>query len=413
MVRKWIALVIIVILAGVAWRVFGSNRRVAAPASPAAATVPVEVAVVQTRTLMKSVIVGGTVQAVHEVLATAKISGRIAAVPVKEGDRVAAGQVLVRLEDREQLAQVQLAEANLVATQARLRLLELGARPEERVQTDQAVAQARANFETAKEALARMETLYSAGAASKAQLDAARLQYDVTRAQYESARQQQQAVQAGARPEELQMAQAQVSQAQAAVTYARLLAANATITSPLAGIVTIRSVDPGNLANPGAPLVTVAQIDTVHVVLDVSETDLSRVALGQTVTVRADAYPDTTFPGLVAEIGQAADVHTRVFKVKVAVENPQHRLKPGMFARAEIATQRVENALVIPRDAVVSADGKTVVFVVDGGKARARPVELGVVDGPVVEVRAGLTAGESVVVAGLTDLTDGAAVIVR
>lgn len=411
--RKWLAIVIVVILAGVAWQVFGSSRRTAIPTSRSTAAVPVEVAPVQTRTLTKVMQAGGTVQAVHEVVVTAKISGRVASVRVTEGDRVLAGQVLVRLEESEQRAQLQVAEANLAAAQARLRMIESGARSEERVQVEQAVVQARANFDTAKENLDRMESLLVSGAVSQSQLDAARLQYNVARAQYESARQQLQAVQTGARPEERQMAEAQARQAEAAVTYAQLQVANTTIIAPLAGIITARSVEPGNMANPGAALMTVAQIDTVHVVLDISETDLSRVAVGQMVAVRADAYPDATFEGRVAEIGQAADTPTRVFKVKVAVANDHHRLKPGMFAHAEITTQRVEGALVIPRDAVVTTDGKAVVFVVDGDKARARPVELGAADGPVVEVRSGVTAGESVVVAGQTDLTDGMTVLVR
>ncbi len=411
--RKWIVLVMVIVLAVVVWRVLGSGRRSAAPAQQTEPAIPVEVAATQTKTLVDSVSAGGSVEAVQEVTVTAKIPGRVAAVRVKEGARVTAGQVLIRLEDRELLAQVQQAEGNLAAAQARLRLLELGARPQERVQVEQAVAQARANYETAAESLTRMQTLFDSGAVSKAQLDAARLQYDVARAQYESAQQQQSVVQTGARPEELEMARAQVIQAQAATTFARLQAANATITSPMSGTVTARSVEPGSLASPGMPLMTVAQVDTVYVVLDVSETDLSRVKVGQIVTVRADAYPDTTFRGLVREIGQAADSRTRTFKVKVGVENRGHELKPGMFARAEITAGLRENALVIPRDAVVTENGRTVVFVVADGKARARQIELGMVSGPVVEVRSGLEAGESVVVAGQTDLTDGDAVTVR
>ncbi len=411
--RKWIVLVMVIALALVVWRVLGSGRRSAAPAQQTEAAVPVEVAAVQTKTLVDVVSAGGSVEAAQEVTVAAKIPGRVAAVRVNEGDRVTAGQVLIRLEDRELLAQVQQAEGNLAAAQARLRLLELGARPQERVQVEQTVAQARANFETATESLTRMQTLYDSGAVSKSQLDAARLQYDVARAQYESAQQQLSVVQTGARPEELEMARAQVMQAQAAATFARLQAANATLTSPLSGTVTARSIEPGSLASPGVPLMTVAQIDTVSVVLDVSEIDLSRLKVGQIVTVRADAYPDTTFRGVVKEISQAASSSTRTFKVKVAVENPRHDLKPGMFARAEITIGVKENALVIPRDAIVTENGRSVVFVVSDGKARVRQIDLGMISGPVVEVRSGVEAGESVVVAGQTDLTDGDAVTVR
>jgi len=412
-VRKWIVLVVVIVLAAAVWRVLGSGQRSAAPAQQTEAGVPVEVAPVQTKNLLDIVSAGGSVEAAQEVTIAAKIPGRVAAVLVREGDRVLRGQVLIRLEDRELAAQLQQAEGNLAASQARLRLLELGARPQERAQVEQAVAQARASFETAAETLNRMQTLLASGAVSQSQLDAARLQYDVARAQYESARQQLSVVQTGARPEELDMARAQVAQAQAAVTFARLQLANATITSPLSGTVTTRSVEPGSLASPGVPLMTVAQIDTVSVVLDVSETDLGRLKVGQIATVRADAYPDLTFRGTIKEIGQAADSRTRTFKVKVAVENARHELKPGMFARAEITIGLRENALVIPRDAVVTENGRSVVFVVIDGRARARQIEVGMISGPVVEVRSGLEAGQSVVVAGQSDLTDGDAVTVR
>lgn len=414
--RRWIVLIIVVILAAVAWRVFGSSRRQTAVQPAADAAVPVDMATAETRQLSERVTAGGTVEALEEVTVTTKLTGRVAAVLVKESDRVHAGQVLVRLEDAEILAQVRQADANLQAARARFQLLEQGARPQERAQVDAAVAQAQASLENAKQTLARMQSLYDSGAVSKAQLDAARLQYDVAQSQYESVVQQRSVVQTGARPEELAMAHAQVDQAEATLAFARLQAQNAIITSPLTGTVTHRFVDPGDLASlmPGqTDLVTVAQIDTVYVVLDVSETDVGRIRVGQPVAVLADAYPDRRFSGAVRAVAPAADPRTRNFKVKIAVANPDHALKPGMFARGDITVAQTSEALVIPRDAVVSSSGRPTVFVVEAGKARVREVQLGQVSGPVVQILSGLRAGESVVVAGQDQLADGTAVTVR
>ena len=160
-------------------------------------------------------------------------------------------------------------------------------------------------------------------------------------------------------------------------------------------------------------LVTVAQIDTIYVVLDVSETDVGRIRVGQPVAVLADAYPDRRFSGAVRAVAPAADPRTRNFKVKIAVANPDHALKPGMFARGDITVAQTSEALVIPRDAVVSSSGRPTVFVVEAGKARVREVQLGQVSGPVVQILSGLRAGESVVVAGQDQLADGTAVTVR
>ena len=416
--RRWIAVAALIIVIAVGWRVLAStSRRSQTPApAPAEVVVPVEVAPVRTQTLVTTVSAGGTVEAVEEVVVTTKLAGRVAAVPVKEGDAVYAGQVLVRLEADEMLAQVQQAEANVRAAQARLRMLEQGARSQERAQVEAAVEQARAGYESAKAGLARMQSLYETGAVSKAQLDAAQLQHDVAKAQYESALQQRSVVQTGPRPEEMEMARAQVAQAQAALQYVRLQAANTTISSPISGTVTRRSVDPGELVStmPGqANLVTVAQLDQIYLALDVSETDLGKIRVGQQVTIHADSYPDRTFQGTVRELAQAADFRTRTFKVKVLVVNRDHALRPGMFARGEITVARLDGVMVIPRDAIVRTNGEATVFVVEGGKAHLRTVQLGITGGPIVEIRRGLQPGESVVVAGQSDLSDGQGVTVR
>jgi RND family efflux transporter MFP subunit len=151
----------------------------------------------------------------------------------------------------------------------------------------------------------------------------------------------------------------------------------------------------------------------VHIGLDVSETDLARVKPGQTVALRVDAYPDRGFTGTVVEVGQAADPRVRVFKVKVAVANPDHLLKPGMFARGTITTGQRAQALVIPRDAVTTENGQSTVFIAEAGKARTRKVRLGMMSGPVVEVLEGLAKGDAVIVVGQSGLTDGTPVSAR
>ncbi len=479
--RRWWMVLVLVLVAGLGWRVMGAGRRGAA-LPPVDSAVPVEVRPVETTTLFETVVAGGTVAGVEDVTVTAKITGRVEAVLVKEGDRVRAGQVLVRLESGEPAAQVRQTEANLASAQARLQMmvegarpqeraqveeqvrqaeanlasaqsrfqmLERGARPQERAQVEATVAQAKANMDTAKANLDRMQSLFELGAVSKAQLDAAQLQYDVARSQYDAAKQQwnmteigprieeiqmarsqvqaaraqrdmalqQRAmIQQGARTQEVEMARAQVAQVQAAVAFARLQLANATVTAPFAGTVTRRLVDPGQLVTtmPGqGMLITVAQIDTVHVGLDVSETDLARVKPGQTVALHVDAYPDRSFTGTVVEVGQAADPRVRVFKVKVAVANPDHLLKPGMFARGTITTGEHPKALVIPRDAITTESAQSTVFVAEAGKARTRKVRLGIMSGQVVEVLEGLAKGDAVIVVGQSGLTDGTPVSAR
>ncbi|HEY6102536.1 MAG TPA: efflux RND transporter periplasmic adaptor subunit [bacterium] len=413
--RRLIWIVVIVVILGLAgWRVVGRRSRASAPApQPASASVPVEVTRVTTRDLVDLVSAGGTIEATDEVVVTAKLPGRVVRVSAGEGDAVGAGQVLVRQDTGELSAQLHQAQAGVDAARARLTLLEQGARPQEKAQVAAAVDQASANYETAKASYERMRMLFETGAVSQAQLDAAKLQMDVSRSQLEVARQQQSLVRTGARPEEIEMARAQVAQAQAAVSLIQVQIANTTITSPIAGIVTHRGIEPGEMAAPGIPLFTVAKISAVYAVLDVSETDLGKVRQGQPVSVRVDSVPGRLFQGTVRDIAEAGDPRTRVFKVKALVANTDRALKPAMFARGEITVGRAAGAVVIPRDAVSTDAGKPSVFVVEGGVARTRTIQVGRTYGPLIRVLAGLKPGESVVIAGQSGLTDGTTVSVR
>lgn len=414
--RRWIAIFIFVAVAAIGWRVLGARGRTVArtPVSPPQAA-SVEVAPVGTQSLQVTISAAGNVEALEEVNVSAKISGRVIAVFVKEGATVRAGQILARLEGGEQAAQVRAAEGALQAAQARLQMLQRGARPQERAQIESAVAQAGANYEGARANLARMKSLYEAGAIGKAQLDAAQLQAELARQQYDAAKQQLSLIEAGPRVEELEMARAQVRQAQAGLAYAQLQSAATTITSPISGTVTRRYVDPGVLLSaPGqSAVVRVAQIDSVYVVLEVSETDLNRLRVGQVVKLRMDAYSDRDFPGTVREMPQTAEGRSRIFKVKVLAPNPGHLLKPGMFGRGEILVARHDNAIVIPRDAVVDQGTDTAVFVAENGTARLRKIRVGLIAGPVVEVLEGVHPGDRVIVSGQSGLIDGAAITVR
>jgi len=414
-VRRLIWIVFIVVILGLAaWRVVGSRTRASAPVQqPQTVSVPVEVTPVATRDLVDLVSAGGTIEATDEVVVTAKLPGRVVRVSADEGDAVAAGQVLARQETADLSAQLRQAQAGVDAARARLTLLEQGARPQEKAQVAAAVDQASANYETAKANYDRMRMLFETGAVSQAQLDAAKLQVDVARSQLEAARQQQSLVRTGARPEEIEMARAQVAQAQAAVSLIQVQIANTTITSPMAGIVTRRSIERGEMAAPGVPLFIVAKISAVYAVLDVSETDLGKVRQGQPVSVRVDSFPGRLFQGTVRDIAEAGDPRTRVFKIKALVPNSDRALKPAMFARGEITVGRASSAIVVPRDAVSTDAGKPSVFVVEGGVARTRTIQVGRTYGPLIRVLAGLRPGESVVIAGQSGLTDGTAVSVR
>ena len=480
MKRMGCVVIVLVIVAGLGfaawWRVKGRQQQ--ARGTTATAAVPVDVQRVEKGDLAPSVEVTGTIVADDKVAISAKMSGRVDMVAAREGERVRASQVVVRLDGRDvaaqvaqakaalEMAQVRLAQAETAAqlqttrsgtdvasaqaalaqAEAQLAVLRSGARPQERKQAEYAVQQAKAALDNAATEYGRMQDLYRQGAVSKQSLDVARLQYDVAKSQHDSAQQQLSLVRAGARQEDIdaaeqsvrrarealrlaeaataqiemsgqdvQAAHAAVAQARAGLQAAQVQADNTVVRTPISGVTAERSIEPGEMAVAGVALLTVVSNDAVYLRAELPERELRRVRVGDTAAVTVDAASETPIEARVAEILPAANEDSLTFTVKVAVPNADGLLKDGMFGRARVAVERERrhDVVVIPQYALVEQATGTVVFVVEGSKAAAVPVELGLSVGGQVEVVSGLRGGEQLVVRGQGSLQGGETVAVQ
>lgn len=172
--------------------------------------------------------------------------------------------------------------------------------------------------------------------------------------------------------------------------------------APLDGEVIEKHAVVGEVVGPEANLFIVGELATVWLVLDLYETDITRVRAGLDVRVLADAYPRDAYAASVALVSSVVDTVSRTVKVRVAIPNPAHKLKPGMFARAGIAVDSRTNAIAIPHAAVQVVEGAEVIFIPLGkGRFRVRPVTIEKPRaGGWVEVRKGLALGDTLVVAG-------------
>lgn len=413
--------------------------------------------------------VTGSLQTLDDVTLSAKVPGKIAKVFVREGDVVQAGQVVVQQDTsdleaqlrqaeaalksaRARLKQAQTAldlqptqnetslrqaEAALEAAKARLRALETGARRQERQQVEQQVASAKANLDNAQANLERVRRLYQQDAVPRQQLDAAQMAYDIALAQYRTAQEQLSLVQEGPRQEEIEAqralvkqaeeavrlartgdlqlkvrqdevnaAKALVAQAEAGLFYARQQYESAFIRSPISGTVAMRMAQPGQMAGAGTPLVRIVNLNAIFFEARVSETEVRYVRVGQPVSVTVDAYPGKTFRGVVSRIYPVGSEGARDFNVRIDMRNENGQLKPQMFARGEILVDVHRNVVLVPKDALVTQDGKQLVFVVQEGVARRVTVQTGYINGMNAEVR-GIPAGAQVVVQGQENLRDG------
>lgn len=370
----------------------------------------------------------GYVVAHHKIAVGAKVMGRVAWIGVEKGDKVQAGQVLVRLEDTEFRAQVNQAKANLAASQARLDQLRTGSRPEEKAKDHAAVLQAEANWKNAEAEYQRTETLYRSGVTSKAELDRTLAQRDSAAALVQAARQASAITDIGPRKEEIRAAEAEVQQMKAAVDYANTQLEATQIKAPVSGTVLERIVERGEMVSPSAfggsgartSVVDLADLTDLQVELDISQVDFARLKPGQRAEIIPDAYPNLRFSGFIEEIAPEANRAKSTVQVKVKVENPNEQLRPEMNARVNFLADKAPAneaspvaRVLVPKAAVVKRDNSSFVFVVKGNRVELRTIRTGDEMGDAFLVLDGLSGNESVAVTGVESLSDGSRVKVQ
>jgi RND family efflux transporter MFP subunit len=357
----------------------------------------------------------GTIAARQTVNVVPKAVGRAVQVAVKVGDQVNRGDLIVSLETEEISLQLKQAEAGLAVAEANLAAMKIGARPGERVQANNAVAQAEANYENAKQNTIRMEALYVAGAIPLQQLEAAQLQLVQAETGYKSAKETQAILEQGATKENLAVAEAQVKQAEAGAALIRAQLKNAMVTAPITGVVAAVNIEQGELAGAGMPVAIILNTDMVDVEINVSEANINQVNKGSEVKVLVSAVSSEPLIGIVETVSPAVNPQTRQFPVKISLQNQEGLLKPGMFARVFLVTAKETNALKIPKEAVVADNGRPYVYVVVNGVAVKKEVILGLrlTNNSRIQIISGLVLGEEVVIKGQHRLADGRAVMVE
>ncbi|MGZ5478909.1 MAG: HlyD family secretion protein [Candidatus Aminicenantales bacterium] len=286
----------------------------------------------------------GTIEAI-EVNVASKVSGQILMLAVEDGARVKPGDVLATVDHATADIQLRQAEAGVDLAQAQLVLLRNGARKEDIQQAEAILKQAEVGLLVASDDARRMRELVRTGSVTTKQRDDAEARLTVAEAQRSAAAEALSKVRRLARPEEIQAAEARLAQARAAADLLTKTISDCTITAPAGGIVTHKAVEAGELVTPGATVVTLTELDSVYVMIYVTETEMGRVRLGDAVEVRIDAFRDRAFAGKITYISPEAEftpknVQTKedrvklVFGVKVEIENKDGLLKPGLPADA-------------------------------------------------------------------------------
>jgi len=348
----------------------------------------VQIATVGREDLQAKVSANGRVQAKKKVDISATIAGQITKLAVEEGDRVRKGQFLLQIDAVSPRAAARSSEASMQALMRE-------------------VDSARATQAQARLDLQRAEDNYRAGIIPEADLDRARTALATADASTRAV-------------------ERRTEQARASLEGARDTLSKTTVLAPMDGVVTAKRVEEGEVAvigvlnQPGTVLLTISDMSVVETEMEVDETSIPSVKLGQEARIRIDAYPNRTFTGEVTEVGSSPIVRTGAvqqneaikFLVKIEIKDPPEGIKPGLSVQADILTGFRGQALVVPLQALVVRDierkpGETPkpgerrdeegVYLMEDGKARFQPLKTGLLGELSIEVLDGLKGGETLI----------------
>jgi RND family efflux transporter MFP subunit len=368
--------------AGLGWLIFGQlqERAGSSKSGRALRPVPVEVAQIERGPIALERTFSGELEALAEFVVAPKVSGRVERVIVNIADTVKRGQVVAELDNDEYVQAVAQAQADLEVARAKL-------------------SEAKSALEIANREFKRTESLLKRGIASDSEFDAAR--------------QDQLAKQA-----QLKVAAAQVTKAESSLETANIRLGYTKVTAGWTGgdelrVVAERYVDEGQTVAANAPLLLIVELHPIIGVVYATEIDYARLKPGQVVLLKTDAYPGEHFTGRIERIAPVFRKSTRQARIEMTIDNPQHRLKPGMFIRATVVLTQVPEATIIPEQALTTRDDRSGVFIVseDGRSVAWHEVKVGIHEGNRVQVEGEGLSGR-VVILGQQLVKNGSAITI-
>ena len=323
---------------------------------------PVTVEPVRVQALEDRIEATGELLAPERAEIAAEVPGRVTEILVPEGSRVEAGTFVLEI-DRERR------ELEVASAGARL-------------------AEARAGLQEMQRDAERIRTLHGRNVASDSRLDEAETQWALAKSRREAA--------------------------EAALGVAQRALRDASVTAPFSGFVARRMVSRGEFVNAGQTLFELVALDPIEVELHLPEVDAGRIALGQPLSLSVAPHPGEVFHATLTYVSPTIDPKSRTLRVKAQLANPEGRLRPGLFARADLGVAQREGVGMIPEEAILQrADGAVAFRLLEGDRAERVRIETGVHRAGWVEVRKGLGPADRVVVRGHAELSDGMAVAVQ
>lgn len=365
----WVFVMLAVLLAGT--MTIKQQRQGSATAATAAAAqntvpgtlefLPSDITQVTPHDLRQILTVSGSLRAVNQVSVKARVAGEVRDVLVREGEAVKTGQILIRIDPADYQARLAQAKGALLA--------------------------ARGQLDIATKARDNNQALLAKGFISRNAFDNAASQYEIAAANVESAR--------------------------GALGVAQNALEDTVLRAPITGLVSSRTVQPGEKVSPDNRLLDVVDLRQMEMEAAVPAADITHIAQGQEVAVSVEGLP-APLTGKVARINPATQAGSRSILVYIQVDNPQGVLRAGMFGEAQLTLARKNDVLTVPQSALQTSAGNASVFAVEGGKLVRKPVTLGIRgndgEGAAVEILGGLENGARIVKTNLGNLNAGSVI---
>ncbi|OAA87280.1 efflux RND transporter periplasmic adaptor subunit [Clostridium coskatii] len=368
----------------------------------------VNVAEAKLDSLTTTVDYSGKLNSDKDVSISPKTPGKVQALNVKVGSTVKAGDILFTLDSTSLQAQLQQQQASIQSAAANLDKTKSSGVEQQIVQQQQALNTAQINYNDAENNYNREQSLYSAGAAPKQDLDNATTKLENAEASLSAAQQNLDLTRQKVGPESVEVAQAQVNQAQAGLKSIQSQIDDNVIKSPISGVVSAVNIHQGEITSGSQASVTIVDSSSIMAEVNVPDTMLSKIKVGQSIPVTIPSLSDKKLTGTVDTITPNADSKTQQYLIKVRIPNSDASLTSGMYSKVSFPDQVKNNVMTVPNETIKVENGVSYLFVVRSNKVKKVAVTTGLSNDKVTEITSSnIEAGDRIITSGQTFLNDG------
>ncbi|APC42772.1 hypothetical protein A7L45_18390 [Clostridium estertheticum subsp. estertheticum] len=342
-----------------------------------------------------------------QTVVTSKIAGKVYGVNVDVGQSVNKGDILFTLDRSELTAQYNVAKAALDTANANLDKTSGSGYEQQLIPANSTLDIAKTTYNDAKNNYNTIHQQYNIGDSAKSELDAAKSKMDSASLQVRAASDSLALLKSKTGPQTDAAAEGQVQQAKASLDLAQIQMDNASITSPINGVISERKVEVGEVVSSAVSAFTIIDASSLRSEVSMTDKDVIKVKVNQKIPVQISSMNNKIVQGIVDTISPSADAKTQLYTVKVKIENPSNLLKPGMIVRVEFPDVVKTDITVVPNGAIFTENSVQYVYIVDATRLKKKQVVVGISNTVQTEIVSGIKLGDQVVTEGQSFLNEG------